>query len=366
MSLVNEFSQKQNRIQDLLEERKLDALLLQRVSSFAWATCGAASYVNTATTNGEAALLITLSGRYLITNNIEATRLEQEEKLVAQGWEFRVTPWHEARDTVAELTRGLRLGADGPYPGASDLSGDLTRLRVNLTPEEGKRFRELGRLCADAMDGAVRAVRPGQTEYQIAGLLAHEAGRRGVQAIVNLIATDERIFAFRHPLPAGKKLERYAMLVLCGRRWGLVCSVTRFVHFGQLPDDLRRKAEAVARIDAAFIAATRPGRSVGEIFQQVVRAYAETGFPDEWRLHHQGGPAGYEPREYLAAPHSTDVVSIGQAYAWNPSITGTKSEDTILVGEVGNEVLTAIENWPTLPVTVDGQEIARPAILEML
>ncbi|MGA9349348.1 MAG: M24 family metallopeptidase [Anaerolineae bacterium] len=366
MSLMNEFSQKQNRIQDLLEERKLDALLLQRVSSFAWATCGAASYVNTATTNGEAALLITSSGRYLITNNIEAARLEQEEKLAEQGWEFRVAPWHEAQDAVAELTRGLRVGADGPYPGAADLSGNLARLRANLTPEEGERFRVLGRLCAEAMDSAVRAVRPGQTEYQIAGLLAHEAERRGVQAIVNLIATDERVFAFRHPLPTDKELERYAMLVLCGRRWGLVCSVTRFVHFGRLLDDLRHKAEAVARIDAAFIAATRPGQSLSQIFRRATETYADAGFPDEWHLHHQGGPAGYEPREYLATPHSTDVVSVGQVYAWNPSITGTKSEDTILVGEVENEVLTAIENWLTLPVTVDDQEIARPAILEIL
>jgi Xaa-Pro aminopeptidase len=363
---MTEFSQKQGRIQTLLAERKLDALLLRRVSSFAWATCGAASYVNTATTNGEAALVITPSGRYLITNNIEAPRLEQEEKLAAQGWEFRVAPWHEARDTVAELTRGLRLGADGPYPGATDLADDLARLRANLTPEEGERFRELGRLCAEAMDSAVRAVRPGQTEYQIAGMLAHEAESRGVQAIVNLIATDERIFAFRHPLPTAKKLERYAMLVLCGRRWGLVCSVTRLVHFGRLPDELRRKAQAVAQVDASFIAATRPGQSLGEIFRRGMSAYAEVGFADEWRLHHQGGPAGYEPREYVATPDSTDVVSLGQVYAWNPSITGTKSEDTILVGEVENEVLTAIEGWPTLSVTVDGQPFARPAILEIV
>jgi Xaa-Pro aminopeptidase len=362
---VNEFSQKQDCIQALLAERKLDALLLRRVSSFAWVTCGAASYVNTATTNGEAALLITPSGRYLITNNIEATRLEQKEKLAAQGWEFRVVPWHAAQDTVAELTRGLRLGADGPYPSATDLSGDLARLRANLTPQEGERFRALGRLCAEAMAPAARAVRPGQTEYQIAGLLAHEVESRGVQAIVNLIATDGRIFAFRHPLPTDKKLERYAMLVLCGRRWGLVCSVTRFVHFGRLPDDLRRKAQAVAQVDATFIAATRPGQTLGKIFQQATAAYAEAGFPDEWHLHHQGGPAGYEPREYVATSDSTDVVSVGQAYAWNPSITGTKSEDTILVSETGNEVLTATKDWPKLSVTVGGQTLTRPAILEI-
>jgi Xaa-Pro dipeptidase len=79
-----------------------------------------------------------------------------------------------------------------------------------------------------------------------------------------------------------------------------------------------------------------------------------------------GGPAGYEPREYIATPDSDDVVSAGQTYAWNPSITGTKSEDTILVGEEENEVLTSIDGWPTLSVIVGGETFERPAILEIL
>jgi Xaa-Pro aminopeptidase len=363
---MTEFTQKQDRIRALLAERRLDALLLQKVSSFAWATCGASSYINSAATDGAASLLVTPSGRYLITTNIEATRLEQEEKLGEQGWEFRAAPWHVDNEAVAQLTRGLKLGADGPYPGATDLSSAVSRLRINLMPEEGKRFRALGRLCAEAMDSAVRAVRPGQTEYQIAGLLAHEAQSRGAQPIVNLIATDERIFKFRHPLPTDKKLDRYAMLILCGRKWGLVGSITRFVHFGLLPDQVRRKAEATARIDATFIAATRPGQSLGQIFGHATAAYAQAGFPGEWQLHHQGGPASYEPREILATPGSTHIVAVGQAYAWNPSITGTKSEDTILVGEKDNEVLTTISGWPSLSVTIGGQTMARPAILQIL
>lgn len=225
----SEFSHKQEQIRDHLEARELDALLLQRVSSFAWATCGAASYVNTATTNGESSLLITPSDRYLLTNNIEATRLEQEEQLKKQGWTFLVAPWHQSQDALADLTRGLRLGADGPYPGAVDLSGEMARLRANLTPGEIERFRLLGRLCAEAMDSAIRAVRPGQSEYEIAGLLAQESESRGAQAIVNLIATDQRIFSFRHPLPTDKELDTYALLVLCGRRWGLICSITRLI-----------------------------------------------------------------------------------------------------------------------------------------
>lgn len=354
---MSEFEIKQERMRVLMAKHNLDALLLQRVSSFAWATCGAASYVNTAVSFTGTVLLVTPMHRYLITNNIEAPRLEQEEQLARQGWEFQITRWHET-GAIAELTCGSRVGTDVPHPTALDLSNDIARLRAQLTPEEGERFRALGCLSAEAMNVAARAVRPGQTEYEIAARLSAEVQMRGAQPIVNLIATDERVFSFRHPLPTAKKLERYAMLVLCARKWGLTCSITRLVHFGPLSDDLRRKAEAVARIDATFISRTRPGGALNEIFSAATMAYAETGFADEWQLHHQGGAAGYEPREYLGSPSSVDLVSAGQVFAWNPSITGTKSEDTILVDEFGNEILTTISNWPTVSIPIDGHLVS--------
>jgi Xaa-Pro aminopeptidase len=155
------------------------------------------------------------------------------------------------------------------------------------------------------------------------------------------------------------------MLVWCGRRWGRVCSLTRLVHFGRLPAEVQYKAAALSQIDATMIAATRPGASVGAVFQRCQQEYAAAGYPDEWQLHLQGGPAGYEPREYLATAETPDIVATGQTYAWNPSITGTKSEDTILVGPAGNEILTAIDGWPASPVAVDGQQIDRPAILSI-
>ncbi len=253
-----------------------------------------------------------------------------------------------------------------PYPGAADISGALAEYRTHLSPEEQDRFRQLSQRCAKAMNDAIRAVKPGMGENAIATLLAYESQRRGVQPIVNLIAVDENIYSYRHPLPTGKVMKRYAMLVLCGRWKGLVASVTRLVHFGKLPDELRRKADAVAEIDATFIAATRPGASLGDIFVSAQAAYAATGYADEWTLHHQGGPASFEPRDYVATPGAPQIVSAGQVYAWNPSITGTKSEDTIMVGETGNEVLTTIAGWPTISVEIDGEVIERPDILEII
>lgn len=362
---MEELEVKLTRINGLLAKRDLDALLIRQVANFAWATCGESSYVDVAASEGAASLLILPGARYLVTDNIEAPRLEQETGLRAQGWEFHITEWHTAGDVLSGLSAGLRLGADGPHPGAVDLSGDLHRLRMNLLPAEQARFRALGRLCAEAMDRAVRAVQPGMTEFEIAAILAAEARRRDVLPIVNLIATDERIYRFRHPLPTSKRLGRYAMLVLCGRQHGLVCSITRLVHFGSPPDDLRHKAEAVAAVDAAFIAATQPGRTLSEVFLAGRAAYTAAGYPGEWRLHHQGGPAGYDPREAIATPDTHDAVACGQAYAWNPSITGAKSEDTILVGDDGFENLTEIDGWPTLEVNTGRRTIPRPAILEI-
>ena len=361
---MTEFHEKQRRIQALLESHKLDALLLRGVSSFAWATCGAASYINTAVSHGASQLLITKSRRFLITDNIEVLRLIQEEKLTEQRWKIVAHDWHNTDDPLEALTRGLIIGSDSPWPGSVDLSSVITRMRYNLTMPEVKRFRRLGKLCAQAMEATVRALRPGQSEHRIAAKLSYETGKRGIQAIVNLVATDERVFSFRHPLPTDKKLERYAMIVLCGRKWGLVCSLTRLIHFGHLPIDLQEKAEAAAKVDATFIAHTRTGQKLGDIFKRGIEVYAETGYPGEWQYHHQGGIAGYEPREVIATFCSEEVVSVGQVYAWNPSIRGTKSEDTILVTEQGFEILTAMNDWPTIPIHIDGQTFFRPVILE--
>jgi len=354
---------KHERIKTLLEKHNLDGLLIKQVANFAWATDGAASYINTASTYGEGILLITRDARHLVTNRIEAPRFDLDEGLKEQGWEFHIDPWHLPTNTLAGLTQNLILGADFNFPGTVDLSSELAIARSYLDHNEQARFRILGKTCAEAMDEAIRNIRPGMTEHQIAGALAEATHARGAQPIVILIATDERIFKFRHPLPASKVLDSYAMLVLCGRQKGLVCSITRLVHFGPLSDELVAKSRAAAYIDAAMITSTRPGKTVAEIFQITKEAYAEVGYPDEYLLHHQGGPAGYDPREFIATPAADIPVAAGQVYAWNPSITGCKSEDTILVGETGNEVLTAIDNWPAIAVEINGITIERPAIL---
>jgi Xaa-Pro aminopeptidase len=186
---------------------------------------------------------------------------------------------------------------------------------------------------------------------------------RGIRAPVVLVAADERIGRYRHPIPTSSRFDRYGMAVIGGERGGLIASCTRLFSFGPIGSDLRRRHEAVCKIDAAMIGHTRPGRTLGEVFAVARQAYAEAGFPDEWKRHHQGGPTGYLAREAKASPDNPTEVLSNQAFAWNPSIAGTKSEDTILVGPGGTEILTATGQWPATSYPAGGRDWERPNIL---
>ena len=358
-----EWAEKEARLNGLLRQRNLDAALLTRTANVAWLSGGGQTYINIATDGGVGALLLTPSGRYLLTDVIEAERLRDEEGFGAGEWEIIAEPWHEGKARLGELTAGLRVGTDGPSEAMADIGSEIARLRWTLTPAEVARFRGLGVVAGEAIGEAAERVRAGMTEFEIAALLAESTYCGGAVPIVALVATDERARLRRHPLPTGKRMERTAMLVLCARRHGLVASVTRMVHYGPVPDELRRAHEAAATVDAMTVQATRPGVVAGDVFAMLQGAYEKVGYPGEWRNHHQGGLAGYEPREYVATPASAEVVEASQVFAWNPSVPGAKSEDTFLITEQGAELLTPSPGWPQLQIETERGKLERADIL---
>ena len=116
--------------------------------------------------SGQSSLVITADGQYVLTNNIEATRLAAEEPLKGLGFELVVDPWYGPNKAADALLAGKRLGSDGGHPGSVDLTGEIAALRTPRTPMELARFQQLGKACAKAMDtadpaGAARADRNG-------------------------------------------------------------------------------------------------------------------------------------------------------------------------------------------------------------
>ena len=265
--MASEIAEKQRRVNEFLDAGGYDALLLARTDNFAWFT-GGDSHVNLAQEAGVGALLLHRDRKTLITNNVERGRLLEEE-LAGQGFADDASLWIEDAlpPAVARLAPGDKIAADVSLPGVLERADQIARLRCALTAGEVARYRALGRDVGAAIGEACMQVEPGMAEHQVAAALAAAHYQRGIAPIVVLIAADDRLAKYRHPIPTDNRVKRVVMLVVCGRRTGLIVSATRIVRFGPLPADLRRKHDAVVAVDAAFIANTRPGARIGDIFK---------------------------------------------------------------------------------------------------
>jgi antitoxin VapB len=357
MTRLEEVERKHARLRELLERRAAGSIWLRRTRNLSWITAGAEVSIAVDSETAPYSALITPEKRVIITDNIELPRLRKEEKFEDLGFEFAVSNWY---------ARELPPMPDAISDMDEETEAEVRLLRLVLDSDEQIRYRALGADAAAALEEAIRAAQPGESEWQIAARLDAACRKRGGQAIVNLIATDDRIAQFRHPYVTGKTLENLLMMVVCMRRAGLVVSATRLAYWGDVPLELRDKQDKVAVIDAAVMSATRPERTVGDAFAALQAAYASQGEGDQWKYHHQGGPTGYNSRESIATPGDPTVIQAGQAFAWNPSLVGCKSEDTILLGEDGFEIVTqASAEWSSLEIGIGGQTIRRPAILEL-
>ncbi len=240
---------------------------------------------------------------------------------------------------------------------------ELAQLRYTMLPPETDRYRALGKDAADALESACRGAQTGDAELDVAARVGYECTKRDILPLVNLVAADERIARYRHPIPTGMPVRRTLFVALTGRRHGLHASLTRMVSFGQPDAELTARHDAVTRVDARVILASTPGASLGEAMGMLIEQYAREGFPGEWQLHHQGGLTGYAGREIFATPDNGHRLATRQALAWNPSITRVKSEDTVLIEDSGFEVLTNTGEWPETDARLPAGAVKRPSLL---
>ena len=326
------------RLAQLLDRHGLDAIVLRRPANFAWYTGGADTKVDHVAPEGVADLIARRDSARVLASTIEAPRMRAEQTPAFEVLEY---PWQDDRDdALRSMAGGARIGSDFGLPGTLDLSDDIARLRRTLDPDAIAALRSIGRDLSAAMADAAAAVEPGLTEHEAAAALAAACRNRGLTATVLLAAADDRIAQHRHPVPVGARIERRAMLVASAERGGLYANLTRIVELDEPDPELARRLQACEEILGRMRdEATRPGRTLAEAFSDCRAFYSDAGFPDEWRLHHQGGLTGYASRELIATPRTDHVIEPGQAFAWNPSVTGAKAEETFVLTESGPEVI---------------------------
>ena len=221
---------------------------------------------------GVAALLVTSDGkRYYFTTENEAPRLHDEE-FESLDFEPVLFPWY-ADDTAGAAAKlaGGTLGSDTPGEGLTPIN--LYPLRAALSESEIARYRWLGAETAAATVESLHQVEPGLSEYDLEAITAANLLKRGILPSVYLFAVDERIYKYKHAAARGALLKKYGMLNLCSRKWGLAISITRFLHFGELPGELAARFKSAAQVNAALLDASRVGATSAELFRVAQAAY---------------------------------------------------------------------------------------------
>ena len=328
-------------LRELMDEHGVGALLLSRPANFAWYTGGADNRVDHGDPVGVASVLLTRDGTCILTNNIEAPRMREEQTPEMEVVEH---PWHEEPAALLrELTGGAVVGTDFPSKSSPDLSAEISPLRYVLDEDAIEDYRRLGEDTVVAVSEAADALSSESDEFGAAAELSAACLRRSMFAPVLLAASEERLVRHRHPVPHGGSLGKQAMLVVCAERGGLFVSLTRMIYFQEPDSQTARRQEACEKVLRRMREeATREGRTLAQAFEDCRRFYAEAGFPEGWRDHHQGGMTGYASREVIAMPGTHQEIREGQAFAWNPSLVGAKAEETFVLGHDGPEILTRL------------------------
>jgi Xaa-Pro dipeptidase len=369
--LLAEIDIKMNRVQNFLREQHLAGILLTRVNNFSWMTAGIADNEIVITSEvGAASLLVMNDGhKYVVGENGEVSRHAQED-LAGLNYESKGYDWYQDHtvpdrklEIIHELAHGLPIGTDVPYGDLKPVAAEFSPLRYELTEPEIKKYRWVGQQATEAVIAVCRQLHPGLSERGIEAMASNELMRRGLRPTVLLMGVDYRVSDYYHHTPTDLQLKNYAIVNVCARRWGLVASVARFVHFGPIDPDLKRKLQAAMKISAEYQANSKPGVRAGEMIDLAKKWYADQGFEGDWQAHHQGGAIGYAEREWIAVPGSKEPILDHQAFAWNPIIHGTLSFDTILVYKDHTENLTHTSDWPSVPIVIDGKTYPMPDIL---
>lgn len=344
---------KRRRVLDILDRAEAESVLLTSQAALSWYLDGSRVHISLAG-DPVAAVLVEREGDRMVTFNNEADRLAAEE--VPEGMTLLALPWYASLHRTSDWFEG-----DGPPLAEADLARELRDARRSLLPAETARYGELCRDAAVAMTEVLALAEPQMTERQVAARLAGRLVEVGADPVV-LLCSGEARAAYRHPLPTDAPLGRRAMAVVCARRDGLIANVTRWVRFDPGTAEEADAEIRIAEVEAAAFSATVPGARLSDVLQSLKEGYEVHGFgADQWRLHHQGGAAGYAGRDPRATDSTDDVIVPRQAFAWNPSGPGVKVEDTVLLEETGIRSMSVDERWPT--VEVGGR--LRPATLEL-
>jgi Xaa-Pro aminopeptidase len=349
------FADRRKRLRALLSKAKLQALAITHPANW---------YYLTGFTGDSGVLVVSQGGATLITDGRFTTQAREEcpaVQLVLQKGSLpdsagsflkekslRRVGYDASRVSVAQL--GMLKKASSAGTQWISASGLVESLRQRKDASELVTMRRAAILAGDVLKGALKLLKPGVSEGEIAAEIEYQMRNGGASgpAFETIVAFGERA-ALPHARPTAKRLRKNELVVLdLGVILGHYCSdITRTVFVGRSPARVKRWYNAVLEAQSAAIAAVRAGSTCGDVDAAARQVLA--GFKlDRYFTHSTGHGLGLEVHEdprlargQKARLEPGFVVTV-EPGVYMAGVGGIRIEDDVAVYAGKTEVLTRI------------------------
>jgi len=255
----------------------------------------------------------------------------------------------EADHTTVALAADMRK-AMGKSITWKPISGLVMRQRIVKDADELRMLRQAVRVGADVFQSALKHIRPGVRESEVAGrleLAAREAGADGM-SFETIVAAGKRS-ALPHGRASAERVPRRGFVVVDSGviLRGYCSDMTRTVHVGPLGREERKWYESVLEAQLAGSDAVKPGKTAGEVDKAAREVLRRAGL-GRFFTHSTGHGVGLEIHEPpRLGKAQQEELRPGMVITIEPGIYipgkgGIRIEDMVLVTESGCEVLTPV------------------------
>jgi Xaa-Pro aminopeptidase len=224
----------------------------------------------------------------------------------------------------------------------------IDQLRAIKDPFEIDRIRDAARLASEVMEEAIRLIRPGVTELDIAGEIGYRMRRKGAsgESFEAIVAAGPRS-ALPHARPTRRRIGKNELVVLdLGAILRHYCSdLTRTVHVGRAPSRVRGWYQAVLEAQTAARDVLRSGVTAGGV-DAAARGVLQRKGLGRYFVHSIGHGIGLEIHEEpRLARGQKQLLEAGNVVTLEPGVYvegvgGIRIEDDALVTPRGAEILT--------------------------
>ncbi|TWT63550.1 hypothetical protein [Rubinisphaera italica] len=328
-----EVEQNHQAVLKLLQETRYDGLLLTLPENIAWFTAGGQVHFQHGSGRPETALFINKTGRIVLTVDSVAPQFFDRE-IKALGFQLKERLWTDGLEDLSdEICRGRAVISDSGFGRTRALANRIDPLRQQFSESTANKYSTTQQKLTQLVNEVASKIQPGQTEIEVASLIAAELIAHQFQPQRLQVYADEHHFQYPHWDCDHTPIQSRCAVHGIVSQAGLYYATTETVDFNAPDQSILQKREQAQVILTRASELSKVGFSLTKLWQEILKTYTELGIPDEWRTAEFAMQLGYRNPEQILVQNQAGELLPNTFWFWQIRIGSTLTGKIIHASE---------------------------------